>query len=610
MTAARRLRRHPRFVLAVWFWGGAALAVALAFAALWQTAGLWPPAFESVIRPETPASTTWRMAWSASVVTPEGAGGRAAGALVGGLGGLALLCLLMAAVNVGALLVSRRARMRRDRAVRLSLGATPRDLGRERTAESRLLSAGAGTIGIVTGFSAVLLMRAHWPAGLFPAAFPLLPPTLVLIAFAAAVLTPRAGGLPQIDGRLLGGRTVSNERASRPRARIAGIQFALAVSVIATAGALLRAGGTGIDSPATDATPDLVGIDVSLPGDTPTVARAAFFGALLDRLAERTGRPGNETIASPGAWLGNGVRDVVLTECGTCVVGGMLLPVKSAFTTVHMVSYGFMELLGIPIVQGRAFTPDDRFDSTRLAIVNETLARRGFDRAGAVGKRIQVGGIRGDWYTIVGVVRDRVARRLGAPSEGAPALYLNVQQEPPFAVTVGVETEEDPAAAAERVQSALASLGQAGGLGRVTTTAEQIARGRGPLAWFAALYAALAALALLLAFSGIRGLVRDAIGARQRELAIRAAIGGRFHNLAHVVLADTSRAIAIGAGLGFTGAFAAGRFVQMRVPELRSLEPRIYLAITAALALWALLVALAETRRITRADSARLLTVE
>lgn len=610
MRPVQRLRRHPRFVLAVWFWGGAALAVTLAFAALWRTGGLWPPSLESVVRPETPPATAWRLAWSASAVTPERAGGRAAGALVGGLGALALLCLAMAAVNVGALLASRRARLRRDRAIRLGLGATPRDLGRERTAATRFLSAGAGITGVLAGLLAVILMRLQWPAGLFPPAPGVLLPALVLGAFAFAASLPRGGGSPEVDTRLLGGRTVSNERASRPRARIAGIQFALAVTVIATAGALLKAGRAGVVAPEEVATPDLLGIEVSLPGDTPTVARAAFFGALLDRLAEKSGRPGNETIASPGAWLGNGVRDIVLAECGNCVQGMMLLPVKSAFATVHMVSYGFMELLGMPVVAGRSFTPDDGFDSTRVAMVNETMARSSFERGQAIGRRVQVGGLHGEWYTVVGVVRDRVVRGLGAPSAGAPAIWLSVQQEPPFAVTVAVRTSEDEGAATERVQRAVNSLGLAGRLGHVTTTSEETEHGRGPLVWFAALYATLAALALLLALSGIRGLIRDSIRARQRELAIRTALGGRFHNLARVVLADTSRAVTLGAAFGFTGAFASGRFVQMRVPELRSLEPAVYLAITAALALWAVAAALSETRRITRAESARLLTVE
>ncbi|MGD8278500.1 MAG: hypothetical protein PVH00_10765, partial [Gemmatimonadota bacterium] len=284
MRPARQLRRHPRFVLAVWFWGGAALAVALAFAAIWRTGRLWPPSFESVVRPETPPATVWRLAWSASAVTPDEAGSSAAGALVGGLGALALLCLLMAAVNVGALLASRRARQRRDRAVRLGLGATPRELGRERTAITRFLAAGAGITGVLVGLLAVLLMRAYWPAGLFPPALPILVPAFVLGAFVVVAMLPRAGGSPEVDSRLLGGRTVSNERASRPRARIAGLQFALAVTVIATAGALLRAGRAGVVAPDTAAAPDLFGVEVSLPGDTPTVARAAFVGALLERL--------------------------------------------------------------------------------------------------------------------------------------------------------------------------------------------------------------------------------------------------------------------------------------------------------------------------------------
>jgi hypothetical protein len=605
MSRFRLLRRHPRFVLALWIWGGAALAVAVAVGTLFRGGPGWPPALEPAVRPEPQLPTLWRLPWSEVAVTPGEAGIRGVNALLAGLAALAVLSLAMATVNVGALLASRRTRENRDRAIRLSLGATPRLLGRERTRHSRFLMAGAGLAGIAIGIPAVALMRASWPAGLQAPGLDGLAPGLVLLTFAALALAPRGGGRLRIDMRLLTGRTVSAVRGlSRPRARIAGIQFGLAVTVIATAGALFRS-AEGVAPDGSGAVAGLAGVELRLPGDTPTIARAAFFTALLERLA-RSAPAGGETIASPGAWLGRGVRDVVMAECGTCARGGMLLPVQPAFVTHHMVGYGFIELLGLPLLEGRSFTPADGLDSSRVALVNETFARTGFERGRPLGRRVQVGGLAGEWYTIVGVVRDRVVRGPGAPREGAPAIYLSVHQEPPFAVTVALGTADTVAAEAE-VRRVLASLEVDASLGSVTTAAQEAARATSVLAWFGGLVAALAGLALLLAMGGVAALVRDAIRARQRELAIRVALGARFRHIARSVMGDAARAVILGAAAGLMGAFTAGRYVQMRFPGVRSLDPSSFLAITAGLALLAVTTALLEARRFARAGAARAL---
>lgn len=602
----RLLARHPCFVLSVWLWGGAALATGITLAGLFRVQAA-PPGIIGLVRPDIAGDEAWHFDWSPAAVTPESAGASGVEGLLASLSGLAVLCMLMALANVTALLAGRRVRERRDRSIRLSLGASARDLARDRTRRSRLLNAGAGVVGLVAGFLASAGLRWSWPVGLQTPDPALALPAAVTAGFLIIAFLPRRGGGTAIDPRLLGGRAVTARRGmSRPRATIAGIQFAVAVTIIATGATLLRS-APRTDLPAGDEIGGLLGIELELPGDTPTIARAAVFGALLERSAG-SGTVPPETIASPGAWLGTGVQDRVMVECGECYEGGMLLPLKPAFVTHHTVSYGFVEAVGIPIVSGRSFNRTDGMGAERVAMVNETFARESFEGGRPLGRRVQIGGPRGDWYTIVGVVRDRVVPGLGAPREKAPAIYLSVQQEPPFAVTVA--SRRPDVEATEWLDRILASLEVSGRVGNVTTIEQAAERSAAPLAWFARLFAGLASLALLLAVAGISGQVAEAIAGLRRELAIRVALGGRFRHLARVIGAEVVRTITVGTCLGLMGAFTAGRIIQMHEPALRTLDMSAFLAICALLAAVALATAVLETRRQIRAETATLLGAE
>jgi putative ABC transport system permease protein len=216
---------------------------------------------------------------------------------------------------------------------------------------------------------------------------------------------------------------------------------------------------------------------------------------------------------------------------------------------------------------------------------------------------VQLGGTNGEWYTVIGVVRDIRARGIGAPRTALPALYLSTQQVPPFTVDVAVRTELEPAAVAERVQAATREMPIAPPRD-ATTLNERLERALAPLRWFGALFALLALTAIALAVHGVHTLAHAWVAARRRELAIRAAIGATPFRLLRLVLTGITRIAAIGLALGVVAAWCAGRALQLRIAGLPPLDLSTAAPLAAALCLAALAGALWAAIRVVRSAPA------
>jgi hypothetical protein len=260
----------------------------------------------------------------------------------------------------------------------------------------------------------------------------------------------------------------------------------------------------------------------------------------------------------------------------------MYMPVQPAFVHHHAVSPGFFEALGVDLVAGRLFDRSDSYDTARVAVVNETFARRNFEAGDPIGHWVQVGGGAGDYYTVIGVVRDIRGRGLGAPRIALPALYLSAMQEPPATMGLTVRTDLEPATVAQRVQLATRDLAISPA-GDAAALDDRLDTAVAPLRWFGALFAIIAAAAVGLALHGVNALVRAQVQARRRELAIRAAIGATPARLLGMVLVDTMRIAAIGLALGSVAAWSAGRALQMEIAGLPPLDPETAAPLAGAL---------------------------
>lgn len=602
------VRRQRPLVGFVWLSLAAGLAVALAAFGLvaFRTD---PPRVAPLVRAEPIPPIEWPAPWTDELITPAQSQASSVAALIGVLLALAGVSALVATVNVLSMVAGRRIARRREFAIRAALGAGPRRFLLDRAAESAVLYGGGLLLAVLAALAIGLGMRSVWPTGL-EAPGPVGNGSGVVLAvlvgvFVLAALTGRVR-LADLRGRLAGGSATADPTTRRQHATAVIVATTLALALACTAALLLRHGRSepetsGIAS-AGIATMDMTS-GVASAGE-----RAALWEALVDRVHELPGITA-ESLGTPGAWLGLGMRDRLMVDCGECYRSGLYMPVQPAFAHLHAVSPGFFEALGVAVVAGRSFDRSDTFDTARVAVVNETFARRNFEAGDPIDHWVQIDGPNGEQYTVIGVVRDIRGRGLGAPRIALPALYLSALQEPPATVGLTVRTDLEPAAVAERVQQATRDLPIAAA-GDAATLSDRLDAAVAPLRWFGALFAIIAGAAVGLALHGVNALVRAQVRARRQELAIRAAIGAAPPGLVGMVLAETLRIAAIGLALGSVAAWSAGRALQLEIAGVPPLDPGTALPLAGGLLLAAMAGAFGPALRAARASPAHVFRSE
>jgi putative ABC transport system permease protein len=597
MAVRTLIRRHRRVVAFVWLTLGLGGAASIAVASLVRFRTVWPLSITPLVRARSIPDTTWVSAWTDSAITPAATQNAGISALLATLAALAAAASLMAIISVLVLLAARRIERRRDVAVRAAVGASPRMLHAESRNELGFLFGGGLFVAILCGLAAAARLRTDWPDGLLPPPVPDLTAIIVTLLIvggplALLALAPGAAGV-NLQRLLAAGSATSARREGLHHSFAVIIEIALALTLACTTMLLLRHGET-----TTQERPDVDGV-VALEMHSPVrdgQERARVLATLLERVASLE-QIRAESLASPGTWLGMGTRDRVLAECGLCIRANMLMPVVPAMVVHHAVSPGFFQALSIPIVDGRDFGRDDAFDADHVAIVNETFAAASFQDARPIGHRVQIGGLHGEWFTVIGVVRDRPARGIGAPRVAMPALYVSTRQEPPLTLGLALTTDLEPDVAARLVESVTRDLGGTA-ITEATTLHEQFQRATLPLDWFGRLFAVIAASALLLALHGVHSAVRQLVLSRRREFAIRTATGAAPLRILAIIVRKTSRLAVAGIILGAIGAWTAGRAIQMKIGGVPTFDLGTTALLAAALAFVALAAAVPPALRV------------
>ncbi len=476
----------------------------------------------------------------------------------------------------------------------------------DRAREAAFLYGGGLLLAALAGASLLLVARSTWPVGLEPMARFGLAGAALALALAPLlllVLTARARGqAPDLRGALAGGSATASRKERRAHGAPVVAEIALALVLCCTSALLLRFGQRS-PGDAGFSSAGLVTVELNAAGATAR-ERAVAWATVLERVRALPGIQA-ESLSSPGTWVGLGVNDRVLVECGNCARGGMFLPVQGAFVTHHAVSAGYFEALHIGLVSGRTFRSSDNFDTAKVAVVNETFAKRSFEAGNPIGHRVRVGDAHSEWYTVVGVVRDLPARGLGAPRSDEAVLYLSVVQQPPATVGLAVRSDDDPAVVADRVRP-VAGVAHAT-VQNPSTMTTQMEKAVAPLRWFGAAFALMAAAAAALALHGVLATVRAQVRARRRELALRAAVGATPLRLLALVMSRTTRTVLIGVALGSIGAWSAGRALRMRIGGMPTLDAHTALPILLAIVGAALAGALFPAWHVARTLPARTL---
>ena len=244
----------------------------------------------------------------------------------------------------------------------------------------------------------------------------------------------------------------------------------------------------------------------------------------------------------------------------------------------------YFETLRIPLRQGRTFTPRDRLGAEPVAIVSETLARRLWQGRPAVGRQVRVSGEPdGDAAppdvscTVIGVVGDV---RQGASDEDLGDLYRPLLQEPGRFAFLQVRVLDASSGWEAAFRRTLAAVDPDLPMGSPRRLEEAVDEQRARPRFLASLLAAFAVPAGLLALMGVYGTIAYATRQREREVAVRMALGADGRAIVGLFVREGSRVLAGGLALGLAAALAMGRLLQSELFDVRAGDPGL-LALTA-----------------------------
>jgi predicted permease len=270
--------------------------------------------------------------------------------------------------------------------------------------------------------------------------------------------------------------------------------------------------------------------------------------------------------------------------------------------TVGLNSVGpdYFELMGIPIVRGRALDARDTRSAEPVAVIDETLARELWGGADPIGRTIPLRGEDAPPHTVIGVARNATYYDLG--EEGVTQLYVSADQSYQSTVVFLAATAADPLAVARAVRAALASVDPDVAIDEVTTLAALFDREIARVSALARVGVALGALALLLAGVGLYGLLSAVVASRSRDIGVRLALGATRQRIGREVLRHGLGLTLVGVTVGVIAALAVARVGASLLFEVRPYDPVSFVAAPLFLVLVAALALAIPARRAMRID--------
>jgi putative ABC transport system permease protein len=513
--------------------------------------------------------------------------------------------LLIACLNVANLQLARAVGRQRETALRAAIGATGSRLARGLLAECLVLAALGGVLGLALGrgLLAVLVrtVGADLPAFGGVAMDARVLGVAALATVGAALLTAvapvwratRRGSA----AAGLGARDSSAARgAARGRSALVVAQMALSVMLLATAGLLARslAALRQVD-PGFDPR-DLLTLEFRLP-PTKYDAPAKIAVTFERMLAEVRAAPGVSAAALVRAVpLGGNVERYPAAFDGR----PMEDPARALSVHVNVVSEGYFATMRLPLRAGRDFDTHDAAGAPRVVVVNETLARRVWPGASALGRRVRLANWPDEWATVVGVAAGAKHTTLTEPVE--PQVYVPYRQQPLIFTGVVARTAGDPEARAEAVRRAIWRVDPDQPVWRVRPMTAVLGDALGHARALARLTAAFALVALTLAAVGVFGVTSFLVAQRRREMGIRIALGARRAQVTTLVVGHGARLVAAALLLGGAGALATGRLVAGELYGVGPHDAATLAAVAAVLGVVALGACWLPARRAGRVD--------
>ncbi len=526
--------------------------------------------------------------------------------------GMAALMALMSCTNVASLLLVRVARRTREISVRYALGAQRRRLVQQLLTEGLLLGLAGGTVGICLAPQiAAVLIRTIWGAGRSQFAFSPYPDLRILafnfgLALFVSVLFSLAPAFqfwrPDVTQALKQQAAVISGGSVYLRRATVAAQIALTLLLLVGAGLFVRTLRKLRDLDVGFTTDHLVTftVDPKLAGyeDTQTLA---LYQQILEKVS---GLPGAQSAAATNdPELANNSWGNNITIAGYRPADGDRMNVEWA-----RVSPGYFSTMKTTLLAGREIEQSDRVGTHKVAIVNDSFARRYFGRPqDALGNYFcsGAGNVTPD-IEIVGVVKD--ARHTSVREDVSRTVFTPYLQDPQmgpvyrFGMTFYVRTWQDPKTAESTIRAAMQALDSKLVLDAFRTMQEQVEDNLSDERVIAFLATSFGVLAALLAAIGIYGVLAYSTAQRTREIGIRIAMGATRIKVVGMVLSEVSTLAAIGLAAGLPLCFVLARAVRNQLFGISDYDPLTLCAVCVVILAVAFVSAALPARRAAKID--------
>ena len=522
------------------------------------------------------------------------------------------LVLLIACANVANLLLARAATRRKEFAVRAALGASRWRIVRQLLIESLLLGLTGGLLGLFFASWAMSLLQkvAHETVPRMSGVE--INARVLAFNIVASVLTGILFGLaPALRfSKTDLQETLKDSASTSTDGQGKRLRSALVVSEVAVSAALLIGAGLMVKSLVTLLQSDN-GFD---PNGVLTMEVKVSRGqyrkpAELSRFLQQVlqtveSQPGVEKATISGTLPGfaDGWQNDIAPEGHPSLDPGQSINVDWA-----IVSADYFQTMKIPVLRGRTFTRDEDEQGKPVLLVDENLARRFWPNEDAVGKHIKYDSP--VWHEIIGVVPE--VRAYGSQTKPLIKIYTPLGRSPQRNSTLSIRYNNiDPQALTASVTRAIQAVDKNVPVNEIATFESVLAREASPRRFNALLFAAFAVLALVLAATGVYGVLSYSVSQRTHEVGIRMALGAGHRDVLRLFMGQGMLQVLFGLALGLAGAFALTRLMSSLLFGVSTTDATTFVVVSVGLILIGLFACYIPARRATKVDPLEALRYE
>jgi predicted permease len=522
------------------------------------------------------------------------------------------LVLLIACVNVANLLLARSTRRERELAIRAAIGAGRGRLVRQLLTESLAISTVGGALGLALAALIIPVFVRAAPSGI-PRIDELgIDPAVLGYSVALIVVTGllfgalpayRASERAPAEALKEGARGSVGAGRNRVRSTLVIAELALALVVLAGAGLMVRSFARLLTvDPGFESERRLtLRVAPSMKALPERDQAVAFYDELIERME---GLPGASAVAAinvlpvSGSWWFSSFW----------MEGQTFEPDDQPVASVRVVSGDYFRAIGIPVLQGRTFSPSDDANNQYAIVIDRSAAQRYWPNEDPIGRRISFNrqpDPQARWYTIVGVVGQ--VRHNALDIAPTPMAYMTLPQAEfghfqDWGMSLVVHTEREPEALAGEARSAIAQLAPQLPVFSIRSLQEVVASNVADRRFTMVLLGSFAVVALLLAGIGVYGVLSYMVAERTREIGMRMALGADRRQVLGWILARGMLIAGVGLGVGLALALATTRLMSGLLFEIGGTDPITFAGITLVLATVALGACAVPALKATRVD--------